>query len=205
MKSHWNNRDDATLKNIKIFQEVRASGLPFLLQQHHHYLSLVFKFQRMKRRRRVNLGSWDWSVKIRKGLTCFPLAEGIAKGSLESGSEESSRGNRLELWLDQGWVWQMCLWDRRLMGQQAIHKHPRQSTSSKFSLSYPPGPHSLFFNIYLLIYLAAVSLSCGMWDLVLWPGIKPRAPTLRTQSLSQCTTREVPLLSLFRGSKTLTF
>lgn len=100
MKSHWNNRDDATEKH-KDFSRSKGFWASFPLQQHHHYLSLVFKFQRMKRRRRVNLGSWLIS-KNKKRLNLFPLAEGNAKGSLESGSEESSRGNRLELWAGPG-------------------------------------------------------------------------------------------------------
>ena len=33
-----------------------------------------------------------------------------------------------------------------------------------------------------------------MWDLVLWPGIKPRAAALRVQSLSHWTTMEIPLI-----------
>ena len=43
----------------------------------------------------------------------------------------------------------------------------------------------------------------GMWDLVPWPGIKPRSPALGAWSLCHCTTREVPwenilkLISLF--------
>ena len=60
------------------------------------------------------------------------------------------------------------------------------------------------FNIYLYFltiygYLAALglccgtwTLSCGMWNLVLWPGIKPRAPALGVLSLSHWTFREVP-------------
>ena len=36
-------------------------------------------------------------------------------------------------------------------------------------------------------------LSCGMWDLVPWPGIKPRTPAMGAESLSHWTTREVPL------------
>ena len=40
--------------------------------------------------------------------------------------------------------------------------------------------------------MAAQGLSCGMWDLVPQPGIKPRAPVLRDQSLSHWTTRGVP-------------
>ena len=35
-------------------------------------------------------------------------------------------------------------------------------------------------------------LSCGMWDLVPWPGIKPRPPALGGQSLGHWTTREGP-------------
>ena len=54
-----------------------------------------------------------------------------------------------------------------------------------------------FLSIYG--YLAALglccstwTLSCGMWGLVLWPGIKPRAPALGVLSLSHWTFREVP-------------
>ena len=36
--------------------------------------------------------------------------------------------------------------------------------------------------------------SCGIWDLVPWSGIKPRAPALRAWSLSHWTTREVSTL-----------
>ena len=36
------------------------------------------------------------------------------------------------------------------------------------------------------------TLSCGMWDLVPWPGIKPGPPALGEQSLNYLTTREVP-------------
>ena len=45
-----------------------------------------------------------------------------------------------------------------------------------------------FFNFYLFV----PGLSCSMWDLVLWPGIKPRPPTVGAWSLSCWTTREVP-------------
>ena len=50
-----------------------------------------------------------------------------------------------------------------------------------------------------LICLAALglscnmwTLSCGVWDLVPWPGIESGLPALRAQSLSHQTTREVP-------------
>ena len=55
-----------------------------------------------------------------------------------------------------------------------------------------------FFNIYV-IYLAMLGLSCsmrilscGMWDLVPSPGIKPRPSVLGAWSLNHWTTREVP-------------
>ena len=35
-----------------------------------------------------------------------------------------------------------------------------------------------FFNIYL----AAPGLSCGMWDLVPWPGMKPGSPRIGSES-----------------------
>ena len=59
---------------------------------------------------------------------------------------------------------------------------------------------SLELNIYLFIWLYQVLvaapgiLSCGMWDLVPWPGIEPRLPALEALSLNHWTTREVPSL-----------
>ena len=51
----------------------------------------------------------------------------------------------------------------------------------------------LFFspNIYLFVYLDALGLSCGMWDLVPWPGIEPSPAALGAYSLNHWTTREV--------------
>ena len=56
----------------------------------------------------------------------------------------------------------------------------------------------LFFYIYVLIWLYWVLVvtcrifSCGMWDLVPWPGIEPCPLALRVWSLSHWATREVP-------------
>ena len=48
------------------------------------------------------------------------------------------------------------------------------------------------------IYLAALHLNCGTWDLVPLPGIKPRSPpVLGVQSPSRWATREVPKTPLF--------
>ena len=56
--------------------------------------------------------------------------------------------------------------------------------------------------------LAALGLSCGtqdlscdMWDLVPWPGMKPRPPALGAWSLSHWTTREVSHKSLWCPSQ----
>ena len=49
-----------------------------------------------------------------------------------------------------------------------------------------------FFFFFLIFVWLCQGLSCGMGDLVPWPGIEPRAPVLETQSLNPCTTREVP-------------
>ena len=45
------------------------------------------------------------------------------------------------------------------------------------------------------------TLSCGMWDQVPWPGIKPRPPVLGDQSPCHWTTREVPVSDVFRVIK----
>ena len=58
----------------------------------------------------------------------------------------------------------------------------------------------IFICIYLFICLTALHPSCGMqtkiswgmWDLVSWPGIEPKAPALGALSLSHQTMREVP-------------
>ena len=43
-------------------------------------------------------------------------------------------------------------------------------------------------------------LSCGMGDLVPWPGLEPRSPVLGTRSLSPWTTREVPACPEFTAA-----
>ena len=44
--------------------------------------------------------------------------------------------------------------------------------------------------------MTVLSLSCGMWDLVPWPGIELRPCALGTWSLSPWTTREVPVITV---------
>ena len=85
--------------------------------------------------------------------------------------------------------------------------------SPKVSLSYPVNliQFNWFFKkIFIFVYLTVLScstqdlcccmwtLSCSIWDLVPWPGIEPRLPTLGVQSLSHWTTREVPVQLILR-------
>ena len=51
------------------------------------------------------------------------------------------------------------------------------------SHTLPLQPLSLFKKI-LFIYWALLGLSCSLWDLVSWPGFKPRPPALGALSLS---------------------
>ena len=57
-------------------------------------------------------------------------------------------------------------------------------------------------KFFLLIYLAGLDLSCGMWDLVLWPGIEPSSSAMEAQSLSHWTSREVLSLSKYDEAST---
>ena len=55
-----------------------------------------------------------------------------------------------------------------------------------------------FLKIFIFIYLTVLGLSCGMWDLVLWPGIELGPPALRAWSPSHWTTMEVPRTPFFK-------
>ena len=50
---------------------------------------------------------------------------------------------------------------------------------------------AFFFFFFLIIYLAVLGLSCGMQDLVPWPGIELRPPAMEGCNLNHLTTREV--------------
>ena len=52
--------------------------------------------------------------------------------------------------------------------------------------------------LFLFIYLAVLSLSCSMQNLIPWPGIKPWPPALGARSLSYRTSREVPVCFLLK-------
>ena len=54
-----------------------------------------------------------------------------------------------------------------------------------------------FFFCNLFIYLAILGLSCSIWDLFSWPGVKPGPPASGAPSLSHWTTKEILPLILF--------
>ena len=105
----------------------------------------------------------------------------VAAAPGSSSHRLNSRGTQLRcseacgILLDQGW-------NRRLMHWQV----------NSLSLSHQGSPEAFFFffkYLFLFTYLVVQGLSCDIWDLVPQPGIKPRAPALRDQSLSHWTTR----------------
>ena len=58
-------------------------------------------------------------------------------------------------------------------------------------------------SLYFL--LATPGLSCGIWDLVPWPRIKPRSPALGCRVLTTRTTRETPPVPSDTGNIFVTF
>ena len=63
------------------------------------------------------------------------------------------------------------------------------------------GTRSLIFTVAVaacgIFSCSMQTLSCSKWDLVPWPGIEHRPPTLEAWSLSHWTTREVPRRRFF--------
>ena len=65
-----------------------------------------------------------------------------------------------------------------------------------------------FLRLMSFPFACGIFFSCGMqtlnysmWDLILWPGIKPRPPALAMCSLSHLSTREVPILKQNKWTK----
>ena len=79
------------------------------------------------------------------------------------------------------WASSTCKWknsDNTIMNKENYSTEFSFFYYNSFLLFLP------FFLIYiLLIYLAVLGLSCGMWVLVPWQGIKPRTSELGTWSL----------------------
>ena len=73
---------------------------------------------------------------------------------------------------------------------------PEQLTTCLLTIcvfSLPIPIYIYIMHLKILIYLAALDLSCGTRDLVPRPGIEPAFPALGMQSLSHRTIREVPV------------
>ena len=85
------------------------------------------------------------------------------------------------------------------------YAHTHRSVSCGFLCYVYCNYNCYFLNKYVLIWLYPVLVvaheiffSCSMWDLVPWTEIKPGPPALGTWSLSHWTTREVPVIKLFK-------
>ena len=96
-------------------------------------------------------------------------------------------------------------WGRALVPPQWIYRtiwYVSLSSSTETKAPHSGGGWRLFFfNIYFLfIYLAALGLSCSMWDLVPQPGVEPVPTALGVWSLSHWTPREVLFLCFLSKS-----
>ena len=98
--------------------------------------------------------------------------------------------HRKGLYVSSSWGWV------KVQGSGKVEKLNPSLINNHFVLISRKNQFSspFFFFFYLMfIYLAALGLSCSIWDLVPWSGIKPRPSALGVQSLSHWTTKEVPV------------
>ena len=112
----------------------------------------------------------------------------------------------MEGWKGVGWrepclcLWLLC-YPWRLVVYSAELEHFstqfewtetgfNQTRCQEFQINF------FFFKFIGLCQVFAVAcgifFSCGIWDLVSWPGIEPRPPALGAHSISHWITREVP-------------
>ena len=90
-------------------------------------------------------------------------------------------------WMFAGAQWVKC----ELLRWEIIRKAP---VCAWHTVGYKKYQLTTFFsNLACQVLVVACKMcSCGMWDLVSCPGIKPRLPALGGQSLSPWTTGEIP-------------
>ena len=112
---------------------------------------------------------------------CLPLSLALCQHSRFDTWPSAALGVSAEMWFP---------WRERGLGGCPVHLPSR----AKCIKPTQAGENLLFIFIFLevCIYLAAPGLSCGMRDLVPWPGIEPGTPALGVRSLNRWTTREVP-------------
>ena len=97
------------------------------------------------------------------------------------------------------WHLRESAWSVKAAGQEQSLEHFSQPSSdflSYFKAFFKCKIYNMKFTFLTFSFkkknLAALGLSCNMWDLVPWPGIEPRALHWEHKSLSHWTTREVP-------------
>ena len=87
------------------------------------------------------------------------------------------------------------LWRPVLCNKRSLHNGKGLLTATKSSpcLQQQEKAHTQQWRPSAAKNLASLGLSCSMWDLVPWPGIKPELPALGAWILSHWTTSEVPV------------
>ena len=171
---------------------VRSDSAHLLMEQNLDYLPWIFltvlKFQKLSRV--MILGSeghsWTFPPVLWSLSSCFWTQMGSSSSLLPQGWSRSQC-----LWLPLVMLL-FCIWlSQPFLFLIFIKKF-------LYIYLYIPGlccsKWALFFNTYFYLFtcLAVLSVSCVLWYLIPWPGIKPRCSALGVWSLSHWTTREVP-------------
>ena len=143
------------------------------------------------------VGFWDYKSRRCQVLLRLTFRTGTVLFLLNSIDGSCSQSQLRCKWGNCTQVWTLGVW---------FIEGPLGRLTAQVLRILWPCDVSWDLNKYLFIYLASPGFSCsmwefscGVWDLVLWPGIKPVPPALGVGSLSQWTTREV-LRGLFLNS-----
>ena len=94
------------------------------------------------------------------------------------------------------WVWNSHshenLCTKKKSGGLSSDKFLSRATCKSQKMLQRVQKKRIWILFFLFSYLfGCAGLNCSMWDLVPWPGTKPRPPAVGAQSLSHWTTREV--------------
>ena len=94
------------------------------------------------------------------------------------------------------------------VGRLYLHDTSLKKLGFFFGCSRSLSKYKVVYSMWVLLVVACRIFSCGtqmlswvMWDLISWPGIKPRPPALRAWSLSHWTTEEIPAWCFIVGKQ----
>ena len=138
---------------------------------------------------------WNWSSQQWLGWTIYSL--GIS--SIKNGWDDLRRVCTLQKSLDCG-----CPPGPSLILKGILIRANGLLFLWKLWQINPSWFHKSLF-LKNIIYLVMLGLSCGMWDIVPWPGIKPGPPALGAWSFSHWSMRDVPMEDLWGQSRILLY